>query len=206
MTDTYIQFAGLYHLANQKVSVTIGGLDCGDYVADSAGNVYVTIGTPALRTAAYVVSLDGATGENAMPIYFDDGSGSAWYSIPAVVGMPYTSQAQLLRPATADDVKSPSGGALGKKRRIHRVVALLKDCISGGISFGTSFTQLRAAALRDASDAPGSELDGLTLYSGVYRDEIDDDYSFDGMLCWQVNRPVPATVVQIAGHLEAAED
>lgn len=204
--DTYIQLSGLYHLAGQVVSVTIGGLDCGDLGVDSTGSAYVLIGTPAALTAAYVVSLDGATGENATPIYFDDGSGSAWYSIPAVVGLAYTSQGQLLRPSTADDLKSPTGGGLGKKRRLHRFAALLQDCISGAISFGTSFSALRPASLRDASDAPGAELSGLTLYSGVYRDEIDDDYSFDGMLCWQVSRPVPATIVQIAGHLEAAED
>lgn len=206
MTDAYIQFAGMYHLTGQTVSVTVGGLDCGDFVVDATGNVYVLIGTPALLTAAYVTSLAGATGENAMPIYFDGGSGSAWITIPAVVGLAYTSQGQLLRPSTADDLKSPSGGGLGKKRRLHRFAALLKDCMSGAISFGTSFSALRPASLRDASDAPGSELNGVTLYSGVYRDEIDDDYSFDGMLCWQVTRPVPASIVQIAGHLEAAED
>lgn len=207
--DSYLQFSGLWYLpAGTKVSVTIGGLDCGDTTVDSTGTLYVLLGadTGGLLTASYIVGLDGATGENATDIYFDDGSGPAHYTIPVVIGLPYTSQMQLLRPSTADDIKSPTGGALGKKRRIHRFAALLQNCISGALYFGTSFSAIRAAALRDATDAPGSELDGLTMFNGVYRSEIDDDYGFDGQLCAQINRPSPATIVQIAGHLEAEED
>lgn len=211
MTDTYLQFSGFWYLpAGTKVSVSIGGLDCGDFTTDSGGLgiVYVPLASDVggLLTATYITSLDGATGENAMDIYFDDGSGSAHYTIPVVIGLPYTSQMQLLRPSTADDIKSATGGALGKKRRIHRFAALLQNCISGALYFGTSFSALRPAALRDATDAPSSELDGVTLYTGVYRAEVDDDYSFDGMLCAQISRPSPATIVQLSGHLEASED
>ena len=209
MTDTYLQFSGFWFLpAGTKVSVTIGGLDCGDFSLDITSNVYVPLGsdTGGLLTAAYITSLDGATGENATDIYFDPGTGSAHYKVPVVIGVNYTSQMQLQRPSTADDVKSPEGGALGKWRRIHRFAALLRNCMSGTVYFGTNFTTMKAALLRDASDKPGSELNGLTMFSGVHRGDLDDDYSFDGQLCAQVQRPVPATFVQVAGHLQAQED
>lgn len=203
MADTYFTLYGAYHLAFQKVSVTIGGLDCGDVVAGSDGSVVVSLGqdTGGLLTAEYIASLDGYAGESAAQVTLD----STVYTIPVVIGAAYTSQAQGLRPATADDLKSPSGGALGKMRRVHRIATLLQNCLSGTLFWGTSFANLTVEPLRDASDAPGSELDGLTFFNGVNRYEITDDYSFDGAWAVQVNRPVPATVVQVSSHLEGAE-
>lgn len=41
------------------------------------------------------------------------------------------------------------------------------------------------------------------LYSGVYWDNVSDTYSYDGMLCWQVNRGYPAQVCAIQGFQQA---
>lgn len=204
MAIDYITFSSFYHIVLQKVCVAIGGLDCGDAVVGLDGSVVVLLGADAggLLTESFIESLDGYTGESAAQVTL----GSTVYTIPAVIGVAYTSQAQGLRPATADDLKSPSGGALGKMRRVHRIATLLRNCLSGTLFWGTSFANLTAEPLRDASDAPGSELDGLTPYNGVNRYEITDDYSFDGAWAVQVNRPVPATVVQVSSHLEGAED
>src|SRR6185312_4003026 len=111
MSDVSIAFYGLYHLSGETVSAWVGGLDCGDYVVDSLGAIYVPLASDAggLLTAAYIVSLDGYTGENQVTITFDAGTGAANYTIPVVIGAPYTSQGQAMRPQLEADVKSPEG-------------------------------------------------------------------------------------------------
>lgn len=210
MADAGIQFWGLYHLAFSKVSAFIGGLDCGDYVVDGTGSITVPMASDpgALLSQNYLQNLATYTGEQATTITFGDTSTA---TVSVVIGLAYTSQMQMLRASAADDIKSPTGGALGKRRRVHRFAVLLQNCIANTLYFGSdlSATGLRyPAALRDASDAPGSEIvgDGSTMFSGVYRSEANDDYGFDGMIACQINRPMPATIVQMAAHLEAAED
>ena len=206
--DTYISIGGLYHLQFQAVSVALGGIDMGDYVVDVTGACNVPFGADdgGIVTAAYLSSLSPYAGENAADAYFDDGSGAKWYTVPCVVGQPYTSRGQPLRAASQDDLKSPSGPALGKPRRTYEVGALLQDCITGKIKFGTDFAAtLAAASLRTVYTDPSTEIDQATMFSGVYWAPVNGPSNFDSVVSWQVNRPVPATVNSVTSFIEGEE-
>lgn len=204
MADTTIIFGGLYHLKNDKVSAYICGLDCGDYVVDTHGKIYVPLGSDAggLLTAAFIVANDGATGADATDLYFDAGGGSAWYTIPAVVGRGFNTTGQLLRPQAEADLKTPTGGSLGKLRRAHQFAVLLVDT-QPGPWFGTGFGFLSPLSLRLADGV--TPVPETTLYSGVYRATISDTDSFDGGLLWQTLRPGPLTIAAISGYYEASD-
>lgn len=121
--------------------------------------------------------------------------------VPAVVGVTYTSQGQILRAANAQEAGAANGPAQGKTRRTHHVTALLEG--TQGISFGVDFTHLFPAPLLSYINGPPIPV--TELYSGVFWDAIDADYDFDNMLCWQVIRPYPATVVNIGGFLQTQD-
>lgn len=205
-----LKFSGLYHLLYQEVQAFIGGLDCGDYIVDATGAVFVPFGSDdgGLMTAPYLSGLSPYTGENATRVYFDDGLGVGpqWYIVPVVIGVGYTSRGQTLRPASADDIKSPSGPALGKMRRSYQVAALLQNCINGKISFGSDFAGTQQAlSLRTVYTDPSTELAGTSMYSGVYWGDIVAASDFDTAIAWEITRPVPATVCALTSFLESQE-
>jgi hypothetical protein len=120
---------------------------------------------------------------------------------PAVGGFTYTSQGQMLRPIAPQEAGSQTGPALGMTRRGHMFAALLKD--TQGISFGTDFTNLHSEVFA----SPGSQvlLASNVLYSGVLWSELDDDYSFNSQLCWQITRPYPANVLAMGGFMHTQD-
>jgi hypothetical protein len=71
-----------------------------------------------------------------------------------------------------------------------------------GISFGTLFTKMHAATLTTAGGTP---LTNLQLYSGTYWNTLEDDYSFDSMLCWRITRPYPSTVLAVGAFLHTQD-
>ena len=99
---TSMTFNGLWHLNGKTVSVWAGGVDCGD-LAVSNGSVTVPFG--GLFTAAYAA-----------------GFGSA---LPVMIGFTYTSDRQLLQPATPADNGARNGPAFAKRRRQHQTALLL---------------------------------------------------------------------------------
>lgn len=207
-TSTYLTFSGFYHLIGQQVSAFIGGLDCGDYGVDTTGTVTVPFGSDdgGLMTPAYLARLAGATGENATTVYFDAGNGGGVlpYVVPVVIGVGYTSNGQTLRPATAEDLRSPSGPALAKMRRAYQFGALLLDAVK--ISFGADFgTTLQPASFRTVYTDPASVEAETTMYSGVYWGDIANGTDFDNAISWQITRPVPATVCALTAFLEGEE-
>ena len=205
MADDQIRFYGFYALAGQQVCCTIGGLDCGDYVVSNAldttyGSILVPLGSDpgGLLTASYIQSLDGYADEQAAKVTLD----SVTYTIPVVIGLNYVSDGQILRAATADDTKSPQGAALGRTRSIHMAAMLLQNTMA--IWLGVTFDKLWPAKLRHQDRT--TPITGLEMYNGVYwEDAFDSDHNFDNMLCWRVNRPVPATVCSVSAFLEAEE-
>lgn len=119
---------------------------------------------------------------------------------PAAVGYTYTSDSQLLRPIEAQDSGARNGPAFGKSRRIHQFGALLHQ--TKGISFSTTFDTLRPAEFK----SPGGVLYTATqAYSGNYQGTITDDSSLDGMICWRITRPYPATIVAIGGFIHTQD-
>lgn len=126
-------------------------------------------------------------------------------TIPAVIGFPYASRGQTLRPAAESEIKSSRGSGLGKIRSVPEIAALLDK--TAGISFGSDPNNLIAATLRGGGGAGGDSVPLATsaLFSGVYRDTFQDDEAFDGEICWEITRPYPATVVSITGFVKLEE-
>lgn len=204
MADTYIVIAGLYHLANDKVSAYVCGLDCGDYIVDSLGKIYVPLGADAggLLTGELIIDSAGATGDNAVNVYIDAGLGEAWYSIPIVVGRGYFSRGQLLRPQSEADTKTPTGGGLGKVRRAHQTSVLFVNTQPGPY-IGTGFGYLNTVRFTYGDGT--TVLPETTAFNGVYRTAIVDDSGFDSAVLWQTSRPGPMTIAAVSGYIETAD-
>lgn len=174
---------GLWHLNGETVSVFAGGLDCGDF-AVASGQCFVPYGD----------SVSAGTGDGLFTATF------AASGIQIVVGFTYNSDGQLVRPILPVDTGARNGPALGKTRRNQRYAALWNG--TKGVSIGTTFDNLRPAQFKQ----PNGELIGtLDTFSGVIEDTIEDDYSFDGMICWRVSRPLPANLVAIEGFIQTQD-
>lgn len=203
LSGNTLNFYGLYHLAGETVTAWIGGVDAGDWTVAADGSVAVTIGTgPSdLLTPAVLASLS-ASGTNfgQAATTVDVAGVGTKYTIPAVIGYNFVSQGQGLRPLLPQQTGTPAGPALGKTRRVHRYALLVQA--AQGLSVGTNFTSLRSVLFR----SPGGKPYALNqLYSGVHRAELEDAYSYDGMLAWQVSRPYPATVNAAESFLQTQE-
>lgn len=200
MTDTYITFSGLYFETGSTVSVFMGGLDCGDYTVDSTGSINVPFGADSggLTTPTYLSSLSPYSGESAMTVSFDDGSGTASYTIPVVIGPSYTLQGKAAPPAIEAEIKSPTGSGIGKTRRLKGAAAYLVDTVN--VSFGGDFSKMYPA-FQGVTETFAQN----TMYTGTYYMQIADDYTTDGGVCWQVTRPGPFTMNAITSYLETEE-
>lgn len=176
--STSVTFNGLWHLNGKTVSVFAGALDLGDF---AVANGSITVPFSGSFTAAFVSAFSGA--------------------MPTVIGHTYTSDGQIVRPATKEESGARQGPAFGKVRRSHQMVMLL-DHTGAGIKFGTTFDRLKTVSLASPG---GIALAATELYSGTVRDIPDDSYTFDSMLCWRITRPYPATVVKV-GALLATQD
>jgi hypothetical protein len=117
-----------------------------------------------------------------------------------VIGFTYNSDGQIVRPMTPQETGARTGPALGKKRRSQKYAALLDSAM--GISFGTDFSKLYPANFKQPNGllyAYGQQ------FNGVHWDTLSDDYSFDGMLCWRISRPWPATVVALQPFIQTQD-
>lgn len=123
------------------------------------------------------------------------------YVAPFVVGYTYTSDGQIVRPVHPAEAGAQNGPALGKTRRAHMMTAVLNK--TQGIKFGTTFTTMHAASLTTPGGTPMTT--GLQLYSGTYWNTLEDDYTFDSMLCWRITRPYPATVLATGSFLHTQD-
>lgn len=137
--------------------------------------------------------------------------------IPAVIGYTYTSQGQVLRGINAAETGARNGPAFGKVRRNHRYALQLGNTVAGssnntiGLKVGTvlpgqltspALGNLRAALLATAGGTPYAQ---SALFTGVWTQPIEDPDSYDGMIAWQITRPVPATVAAVGGFLETKD-
>ena len=122
-------------------------------------------------------------------------------SIPAVIGFTYTSQAQLLRPQAPDATGARQGPGFGKTRRLHRYA--LQMASSQGLSVGTDFAKLYPAPLRDFEGAPTYAPN--VLFTGTVSEVLEDSYSYDGMLCWEITRPYPCNITAAGGMIETED-
>lgn len=198
-----IKLNGMANKAGQTVTVLIAGLDCGDYTVAADGSVTLAYRADpdGLLTAAYLAGLNSATAyaELSTVIEVNDG-GKERLIVPVLVGQSYTTQCQIVRPETQEEVRGKTGPGLAETRRVFKYGAKLANAV--GVSMGTNVSNLRPVPLTQDN---GTALDHATMFTGVVRGEVDDDYSYDGMLMWQISRPYPCTMVAIAPFLETAE-
>ncbi len=201
-----LTFYGFHSLIGYTVSAFVCGLDCQDYVVAADGSITVPYQSDpdGLFTAAYAINLAqnlpanilfwGNWGISGVNVTI---SGTT-YNIPVAIGCTYTSQGQILRPD--EPAQGQNGPGPGKTRRNHWIAAKLVNAISGGVSFGSDF----GATLKPAY-LPGdgtARFNGATLFSGVYQGPVIDGPSFDGMISWQITRPLPCTVTSVSGFID----
>lgn len=177
---------GLWHLNDQTVSVFAAGLDCGDF-AVTDGSIFVPFGD----------GVSAGTGSGLFTLAFAAAANDA---AQIVVGFTYTSDGQIVRPMLPAESGARNGPALGKTRRVQMASVLVTN--SAGMSIGTDFAKLYPMQFKAASQ---QNLQPLDVANGVYWDSIRDDNSFDGMLCWRVNRPLPAIVAAVEAFLHTQD-
>lgn len=110
-----------------------------------------------------------------------------------IVGYSYISRGQLLRPPTGGQ----NGPAFGKIRRVDNYAVLLHR--SGPLKFGTDFNgTMYSTSFINARESLG--VDGL--FSGVYADTLENDYSHDGQIAWEYDSPVPGLILSVGGFIK----
>jgi hypothetical protein len=207
--DQDMQIWGLYHLIGSTVSVAILGLDLGDFTVATDGSVTVSLVDTVTQTASWsaaeLIAANGDYGEATTPISVKNGGAAVQVSVSIVIGVAYVSQGQRLRAAAADDTKTPTGPALGMTRRAHRFAALFQNVVS--VRVGSSLTPTPAGDMLQVifTDAAGGALADGVPFSGVYESPVVDDYSFDGMFSWQIERPYPCTICSATSFIETEE-
>ena len=178
---------GLWAHNGKTVTAFIAGLDCGDYLVTN-GSITVPFG-------------DGLT----------DGPGNGLFTatlvasfatLPAVVGYTYNSDGQLVRPVTQADTGARSGPGWAKFGRQHRVAAQLYGMVNGSISFGSDFGTMYPAGLKGLDGTPYLV---NQQWSGIWRDQTNSIYDFDGMIAWRISRPYPAFMIAVGGFTEKAD-
>lgn len=201
-TSGNIVFQGLQYLAGKTVSVLCCGYDCGDLVVDKYGQVTVPFNASTGFTTGYVsgASSQGAYGQSETIVALTVSNVLSTLYIPVVIGAAITSQGQLLRPLVVPGM-SQKGPTLGMNRRGYQYAMHVVNAAQ--ISAGTNLSTLYAVPLRQADRMTALNIG--TSFTGVVWDNLSDDYDFDGMFCWQINRPFAATVVSVNVFCEAEE-
>lgn len=201
-SDTHIVFYGPWFLAGETVQVSLFGLDCGDYVVGADGTVTVPFAADdgGILTPQYFLANGVYSGDQGAQVTFVVDDETATGTVPALIGKGYTSQGQTLRPTLAQDLGIKTPG-LGKVRRSHEFAALFHYAVK--INFGTTFENADPIHLTVAdgeTDFPQS-----FTYTGAYRGILTDDYGYDSMLCWEIDRPWPAIVCAVSAFIVAEE-
>jgi hypothetical protein len=195
---TGVKLLGLWPLNNKIVTVFIGGLDCGEHTVVN-GIASVDYGSDPdgffkRRYLEQVAALGQDFGNLAVHI---DGL----QTVPCVVGYTYASRGQRLRSINSDETGRPDGTGLARQRRVHEAAFLFNN--TRGVSMGTDFSTMAACSLRGPDD---EELTPTELYSGVFKDTIGDESSYDGMVAWETTRPFPTNVAAVGSFLKVQAD
>lgn len=200
---SYVRFYGLTYLNGRKVSIFAAAIDCGDYFVNS-GYADVPLGTldPISGYAFDYPQFDllqplTSTFEN---LAVDIVDASTLYSIPCVIGFNYQTQGQLCRPVMPADTGARTGPGFAKKKRTARYG--INTVESLGVQVGTNFNKMIPVPV---ASPLGSLPPYLSMFSGIKRETLPNDFSFDSMLCWQTTRPFPATVTTFGGFINTED-
>lgn len=188
---------GLWAHNGKTISVFAGGLDCGDFTV-SNGSVIVPYGD----------SISWGPGGGLFTAAFAAG-------LPAnqiIAGFTYNSDGQLVRPQTPPEVGTRNGPALGKRRRFHKVAMLLNNLAMGNtrnqsaLSIGRDFNHLSPVIIAPETVPNQARLTPGQSFSGVWKDTVQGDSDYDGMVAWRISRPLPGNIAAIEPLLEGQDE
>lgn len=204
VTANSITINGLWHLNGKTVQVFAAGLDCGAQMVQQNGilkQTYVdfTVANGSI-TVGFGDGIAAGPGNGLFTQAFVN-SFPAPAGMPLVVGFANVAQIQLLRPASPAESGARNGPAVGKLKRHHYYVVQAVN--ANGWSIGESFAKLDPIVFKPSATKVPVNLPAL--FSGVARDNVRGDYTFDGQLCLQKTRPVPGTFTAIGGMLETMD-
>jgi len=209
LTGVYIY--GLAHLEGQEADVWLDGVDCGTFTVTN-NQVFVTFGSDddGLLTLANMQSLSNSGEDFGICETTFAVSGGTSYTCSCVVGHAYSSIGQALRPAQSSDVGTPLGPPMGKTRRGHKYAMQVATAIAGTV-------QISTAEINEAPDAgtlrpvnfyypdQATTKPKSSAFAGVYVDDLEDDYGYDSMLYWVVERPYPFTLLALSTFVVSEE-
>lgn len=216
-------FYGLFPLAGQTVSFTIRGKYVGEVVIDADGHVNVPFTTGTDET--FVISDIGRAmcasinsnllpdtsvvfGPHGQPFVLDPNGNSGVLSpgdetvsanFFGQFGYKYRRRGQMLRPI----VGSANGPTFGKIVQNARAGIFVDACYQ--IKAGGTFDELVDIPLTVDGVKDTTALTPGVHATGIYRDFIQDDNTFDGRICWEQTVPVPGNILSVGGFL-AVED
>lgn len=185
----------------KTVAAFVCGLDCGNYTVASDGSITVPYGSDpgGLFTQSYLISQSAeVTGANygalGCGVDLDVNGTLTRATIPVAVGFTYTSQGQRVRAQVQMEDRTQEGPGFGDTRRMHQFAVQFAVAVTGTVSFGSDFAgTLTAANFSTAFEGPVAEPTNV-VYSGMFWNVLNHGYDMDGMLTWQVTRPVPCTI------------
>lgn len=123
-------------------------------------------------------------------------------TVPALVGIPFTSIGQRLRPGMPQEAGAQNGPPQAKTRRSHMYSAMLNSTPGYNLSIGT--TAANALPVTFKSDG-GTPFLYSQAFSGVKWDVLSDNYSFDSMTYWSATGPYPVVLASIGNFLHAMD-
>jgi hypothetical protein len=179
-----------------KLACWIAGLDCGDWPINPDGSVFVPWQSDPdkLFTRDWLQNVsdnppEGGFGASACTIDLGNPDGTITRVIvDTAIGIPYCSQAQILRPHALEwHGTFPTSTA--STRRIHQYGLQVTN--TQGLQVGTTVDKLEPAVFRQKG---GNKYPMSTLYTGIHWDLLEDDYGYDSMFIVEVCRPYPAKI------------
>jgi hypothetical protein len=209
----HLVFNGLHYFAGKTVTAWLGGLDCGDYVVTAGGTITVPYAADAggLCTKAYLQSLDKINLPPANTAWYAEAdlpnmptliSGTV-YNIPMVIGTPFTTELQKLRPDVQQDAHTQFGPGTGTIKRNHWYALNLSAGVANTIQVGGDNLVTYPATLDNYKT--GQATPATTLFQGIFRDTVDSDYDLDGQLYIKMTRPAPMSLAGWTGMVESNE-
>lgn len=170
----------------------IDSTNFGAYVTGGVVRKMVTTisGLDYLDGQSVAILADGAVQPNRIV-----SSGSITLETPAAVvqvGLPYTSDCQLLRL----EAGSQDGTSFGKKQRYHRVGVQLYRSL--GLKIGMDFEEMETVTFRKSNDPAGR---APALFTGVVWETMRGDYDYENKVCIRQDQPLPSIINSVLPRL-----
>lgn len=196
-------FYGMADRAGETLAFTCRGKYVGDYLISATGTATVTFNSAFAKTdigrAMWTVPNATLLPATFQSFYLDKNGNTGVYE-PATAstgfrgqfGYAYRRRGQMLRPP----IVGRNGPAYAKLRRNHKMGVYVDKAQE--ISIGYSFSNLHPLTLTPEG---GSVVEVTTsqFTTGIFRDDVEDEQSFDGGLCWEQTRPVPGAILAVGG-------